>query len=80
MIRDKLLNQRNQISRLSRRGEHNLFFCCEMHLDFALKLLCDLGLPCSQIVLPDRGGSTNANAQSQRVLVLPGKRNQVLVA
>ena len=77
---EKFLDQRLQLGKASSRRKQLFFFGGKMKGDFLFEYLLDLSLPCFQIDLAGLDGAIQAHTQRQAMLVLVGKRDQVLVS
>ena len=76
---EKFCDQRLQLEESGSLGKQFLLLCREVDYNFALKLLLDFHLPRLYVDSSRLHCTIKANAQRQRVLVLPRKRDQVRV-
>ena len=77
---DQFLDQGPQLGKARRHRKQLFFLGGKMKCNFLFEDLLDLRLPCFQIDIARLDGAIQAHAQRQAVLVLVGKRNQVLVS
>jgi len=80
MISEKFFYQRLQLNEVRGCGEQNLLFRSKMNSNLSFELLLDLSLPSFKIDFACPKCTIKPDAERQRMLVLPRKRDQVLVA
>ena len=79
MLGEKFLYQRMQVRKCSSDGKHDLLFRRKMCSDFQRKNLPNLLRPCFAIYIPRLQGTIEAHTQSQRVLMLARKRDEIFI-
>ena len=60
-------------------GKYDFLFCCKVGGDFLRKNLPNLLRPCFAIYIPRLQGTIEAHTQSQRVLMLARKRDEIFI-
>src|SRR5579862_3328229 len=80
MIRDQIVDERDQLWKLPGSREQKIFFSHKVDFYFIFEMLLDFGLPCQQIRVWNRLCSVDTDAQRQRTLVLVRKWNQIFIA
>ena len=80
VLGEEFVDEGFEFSELACGREEVFLFCVEVITDFLPKMLFNLGLPCFQFSRSRKTGPVDAHTQSECVLVLSGKGDEIFVA